>query len=72
MFFLRIKAEQKEWRVVLIICAVVYFIGFVGYVILADGNVQSWAFGTSEEKQKEKFELKMGTEKDNVAYIEEP
>lgn len=63
------KGEQREWRIVLITCAAVYFVGFIGYVLLADGNVQPWALGTKKQsQQKFDIELRNETSKDNLAF----
>lgn len=47
-----------------------YFIGFLGYVILADGNVQSWAVAPIKDEEKNEMELKNDTQTDNLAFEE--
>lgn len=44
-----IATYQDEWREVFIISAEIYIFGMLIYLILADGNVQSWAKGTKSQ-----------------------
>ena len=48
-----IKQTQKEWQIVFIISAVIYFIGGVTYLTFCDGNKQHWALSDEEKLEKE-------------------
>ena len=50
------KQKQKEWQIVFIICAVIYFLGAVVFWLFCESELQPWA-KYNKEKNEKKLEL---------------
>lgn len=44
--------SQKEWQIILFMCAGINFIGGIVYIAMADGNLQPWAISQDKSKQE--------------------
>ncbi len=63
--FVQTKQTQREWQIVFIICAIVYFIGAIFFSLLADGYLQPWA-------TKEALDNKSAANIDNKVIVQTP
>jgi hypothetical protein len=67
--FIFLKKTQKEWQIVFIICAIIYFVGGVVYIVFCVSEIQPWAMAKVDRDQQIKEKEAQKANQNKLEYI---
>jgi hypothetical protein len=63
------KQTQKEWQIVFIICAIVYFIGGAVFWVFGQSDLQPWAVLAEKASDSKNVDLCVEYRKENPTHV---